>query len=285
MGSSLEARVGAALGRGVTRMSRLAGGCVGDVRLCVLDDGTRVVAKTGAGPGGTLDVEGYMLRELRRRSSLPTPDVLYAEPTLLVMEYIEHDGRTSDDGERRLADLLADLHEVTDDRFGFDRGTLIGPLRQENAWSGSWAAFFGERRLLAMGREALAHGRISRGLMSRLEAIAARLDRWIDAPARASLIHGDCWAGNVLWDRGRVAALIDPAIYFADPEIELAFIDLMGGVGPAFWARYDERRPIRAGFWEARRDLYNLYPLLVHARLFGGGYASRAEAILDGLGA
>ncbi len=285
MGAAIEKRIGDALGRAVTRTSRLAGGCVGDVRLIDLDDGSRVVAKVASGPDATLDVEGYMLRELRRLSELPVPEVYHDEPTLLVMEHVENDGGSSSAGERGLADLLADLHGVTEDRFGFERDTLIGPLRQPNAWTDTWRGFFAEHRLLAMGREAREHGRISAGLMSRLETLAGRLDRWIDGPGRASLIHGDCWAGNVLWRSGSVAALIDPAVCFADPEIELAFIDLMGGVGQAFWDRYHERRPIADGFWEARRDLYNLYPLLVHTRLFGGGYATQVEAIVGRLGA
>lgn len=255
------------------------------MRLCELDDGSCVVVKVADGSSATLDVEGFMLRELRRLSELPVPEVFHAEPTLLVMEYVENDGRKSEAGERELADLLADLHGVTSEQFGFEEDTLIGPLRQPNAWSDSWRDFFAEQRLLAMGREALAHGRISRTLMTRLETLAGRLDRWIEEPGYASLIHGDCWAGNVLWKDGRVVAVIDPAISYADPEIELAFIDLMGGVGRAFWARYNERRPIRDGFWEARRDLYNLYPLLVHARLFGGGYAGQVERIVGRLGA
>ncbi len=257
---------------------------MGDVRLVELDDGSRVVAKLGDGPNATLDVEGDMLRELRRLSSLPVPEVYHAEPTLLVMGHIENDGRRSDAGEAELADLLADLHAVTSDRFGFERDTLIGPLRQPNTWTGTWAAFFCEHRLLAMGRGALNHGRITRSLMTRLETLAGRLDRWIDGTRTASLIHGDCWSGNVLWHDGRVAALIDPAVCFADAEIELAFIDLMGGVGASFWARYDQRRPIEKGFWETRKDLYNLYPLLVHARLFGGGYAGEVERIVARLG-
>ena len=80
------------------------------------------------------------------------------------------------------------------------------------------------------------------------------------------------WGGNVLTREGRIAGFIDPAIYYADPEIELAFATLFGTFGDTFFARYREHRPLAPGFFDVRRDLYNLYPLLVHVRLFGGGY-------------
>ena len=83
---------------------------------------------------------------------------------------------------------------------------------------------------------------------------------------------------------GRIAAFIDPAIYYADPEIELAFTTLFGTFGEAFFARYQEHRPLAPGFFEARREIYTLYPLLVHAALFGGGYTGSVARILERYG-
>ena len=114
-----------------------------------------------------------------------------------------------------------------------------------------------------MARLAMEAGRLPASDMTRIETLAGRLDRWIDQPAAPSLIHGDMWTGNLLARGGRVAGFVDPAIYYADPEIELAFSTLFGTFGEPFFARYGEHRPIRPGFFEARRDLYNLYPLLV----------------------
>jgi fructosamine-3-kinase len=132
-----------------------------------------------------------------------------------------------------------------------------------------------------MGRQALDMGTLRRETYSRLEAFCAdKLDTYIEEPDRPSLIHGDMWGGNVLCRDGRIAAFIDPAIYHADPEIELAFSTLFGTYGDRFFRRYDEHCPIRPGFFEARRDIYNLYPLLVHATLFGGHYASQVDGIL-----
>jgi fructosamine-3-kinase len=135
-----------------------------------------------------------------------------------------------------------------------------------------------------MAREALDAGRLPARTMNRIEALAARLERWIDEPAAPSLIHGDLWTGNVLCRAGRIAGFVDPAIHYADAEIELAFSTLFGTFGEPFFASYQRRRPLRPGFFEARRDLYNLYPLLVHVRLFGGPYLGSVERTLARLG-
>jgi fructosamine-3-kinase len=201
-----------------------------------------------------------------------------------VIEYVPHAGGITPSVERHAAELLAALHGVTAPTYGLERDTLIGPLPQPNPESPRWLPFFREQRLLYMARVALDVGRLSAGLMRRVERLAGRLERWIEAPARPSLIHGDVWTGNVLAGDGRVAGFVDPAIYYADPEIELAFATLFGTFGDPFFARYGELRPLRSGFFEARRDLYNLYPLLVHVRLFGGAYVASVERTLDRFG-
>ena len=116
--------------------------------------------------------------------------------------------------------------------------------------------------------------------MKRLEAFCGKLERHLDEPAAPSLIHGDLWGGNILVKAGRIAAFVDPAIHYADAEVELAFTTLFGTFGQAFFDRYREHRPIAPGFFEARRDIYNLYPLLVHTTLFGGHYAASVDGIL-----
>lgn len=178
------------------------------------------------------------------------------------------------------ADLLAALHGIEAPRYGFACDTLIGPLSQPNPESDDWIAFFRDHRLLHMARAALAEGRLGQGMMSRIERLAGRLPDLIGQPAAPALIHGDVWGGNVLVRNGQVAAFIDPAIYHADPEIELAFSTLLGTFGAEFFARYQEHRPLRPGFFEVRRDLYNLYPLLVHVRLFGDSYLSQIDGIV-----
>ncbi|MCW5776020.1 MAG: fructosamine kinase family protein [Phycisphaeraceae bacterium] len=275
--------VEAALGVRVRSASRLAGGCVAQAWRLDLEDGRTVVAKLGS-PADRLDLEGWILRELAARSRIPVPGVLHETPDLLVIEFVEGGDPIDASVERHAAELLADLHAVRGPSFGMERDTLIGGLPQPNAPCDTWVAFYAERRLLHMGREALSRGGIDAGVMRRLESLCARLGEIIDEPPHPSLLHGDVWGGNVIARAGRVAAFIDPAIYHGHPEVELAFITLFNTFGRAFFERYAELRTLDHGFWDRRRDVYLLYPLLVHARLFGGGYGAQAASILLGLG-
>ena len=154
--------------------------------------------------------------------------------------------------------------------------TLDTVLLEDNGFNGLYL-YKGNGGQVMTNVTALNNGRLAPASFGRLEKLCARLGDWIEEPAQPSLIHGDLWDGNILVADGRIAAVLDPAIYYADREIELAFTTLFGTFGEAFFARYGELRPIAPGFFEARRELYNLYPLLVHATLFGGGYGQSVD--------
>jgi fructosamine-3-kinase len=261
----------------VVSARRFADGNTTELWLIDLADGRRVVAKHGTG----LMLEGAMLRHLAEHSKLPVPELFHVDDTLLVMSWIEANGSLTASAQEHAAELIADLHGVGADCYGFPFDTLIGPLHQPNPEAPDWAAFFRDYRLMHMARLALEENRIDSGLMAGIERLAELLPDLIGEPAPPSLIHGDLWGGNVLTYRGRIAAFIDPAVYHADPEIELAFSTLFGTFGEPFFRRYAELRPMRPGFFEVRRDLYNLYPLLVHVRLFGGGYRGQVARIVS----
>jgi fructosamine-3-kinase len=274
-------RLAAALGSGVMACERLGGGSVAVVWRATLANGCSIVVKCGSG----LALEAWMLQWLARETAAPVPDVLHAEDDLLAMAYVDAEpGLDGPGAEAHLAAIVAALHEKRGARFGFERNTPIGGLPQPNAETESWTEFFRDRRLLFMAHEAMTVGRLPLALMTRIERLAARLERFLPTDAAPSLVHGDLWHGNVLSRGGRVLALIDPALYFADPEVELAFMTLFGSVGEKFFAAYAERRPLAPGFFEERRGLYNLYPLLVHVRLFGGAYVGQVAASLARLG-
>jgi fructosamine-3-kinase len=161
---------------------------------------------------------------------------------------------------------------------------LIGGLHQPNPWTDSWLDFFREQRLLYMGRQGVRHGRLPEPLWQRLERFCDHLEEWLDEPERPSLLHGDVWTGNVLAQGDRITGFIDPAVYYGHAEIELAFTTLFGTFGRPFFDRYRELRPLPDGFFRERRDIYNLYPLLVHVRLFGGSYVNSVERTLEKFG-
>jgi len=285
MHAALLDRIEAITDQRPDRVSALSGGCVGDVFKIEMPDGSDLVAKLGDGDDSGLVLEGRMLEYLSAHANLPTPEVLHANNSLLLMRALENDGDLGAAAQGHAAQLIAALHDVTTQQgFGFDYATVIGALHQPNPWNPSWRDFFAEQRLVYMAMEAERSGRLPTALLGRVERFAQSIARWIDEPDQPSLIHGDLWGGNILSVRGRITGFIDPAIYYGDPEIELAFSTLFNTFGDAFFGPYHERRPIKAGFFEERRDIYNLYPLLVHVRLFGGSYVASVDRTLSRFG-
>ena len=151
---SLADRIEAVTGRRPGRMTALSGGCIAEIHRVELEGGPPVVVKRGS----RLDLEGWMLDYLADRSELPVPEVILAEPNLLIMSHIETSGALDADAERHAADLLAALHTVRGPSFGLERDTLIGSLPQPNPPTARWIDFFRDHRLLYMAREALANG-------------------------------------------------------------------------------------------------------------------------------
>jgi fructosamine-3-kinase len=251
-----------------------------------LEDGRHVAIKARADSrhSPSLALEGYMLGELAHLSDLPVPHVYVSETDLLVMDFIETDGGAiTADVERDAAQLIAALHATPREAFGYACDTLIGPLPQPNPQSSHWIPFFRDYRLLHMARAALNEGQLSASLYGRIETLAARLETFLIEPPFPSLLHGDLWTGNVLVKGNRIAGFVDPAISCGHPEIELAFTTMFGTFGTAFFETYESLSPLEAGFHEVRKDLYNLYPTLVHVRLFGGSYLAAVERTLTRL--
>jgi len=279
----LHKQIVEAIGRQPTSVQELHGGNVARVFLVEMKLGEPLVVKTG-GSGGDFAIEALMLRYLAENTELPVPAVHYADETLLIMDWVDSGDSIDAAAERDAARHLAALHKITAMNFGFDCDTLIGPLHQPNPKTVRWLDFFRDRRLLFMAQQELSENRLSTETMNRFDKLANRLDQWIEEPAAPALLHGDMWGGNVLIKDSRLTGFIDPALYFGDAEMDLAFATLFGSFREPFFETYEEITPIREGFWEARRDLYNLYPLLVHLRLFGGDYARSIDSILNRLG-
>lgn len=271
------------LGERLLSARPMGGGCIGEVYRVELENGTPLVAKVDREAASHLEREAYMLGYLRENSELPVPQVYYGSETLLLMEFIEGSSRFSREAEHHAAELLAALHDVTADAYGHERDTLIGSLDQPNPWSESWVEFFRENRLLYLADVAHRSGRLPAGDRGRIDRLAGKLEGLIEEPERPSLIHGDVWSANVLAKGDRISAFLDPAIYHADREMELAFISLFNSFGQSFLDRYRELRGIRDGF-ETRRNIYNLYPLLVHVYFFGGGYLGSVRSTLSRFG-
>ncbi len=215
----------------------------------------RVVAVKETTYDAALEADGLAaLREV----GVPVPEVLEVTDRRLVMEWV--DGPADWEAVGR---GLALAHTTTADAFGYHQDNVIGPLPQTNRWCDDWAGFYVEQRILPFVDELPAD-------------LARRLRRACDGPLRElltahapspGLVHGDLWSGNVVAGR----SLVDPAVCFADPELDRAFSELFGGLPGAMWAAHDEVAPPAPG-WRERIPALQLYHLLVHVRLFGGPY-------------
>lgn len=274
-------RVRAVLERGLGRTvgdldpTPLSGGSINDA--FVVDVGERLVVKGNTRPlPRQFEAEALGLDALRAADTeLVVPRVVGFEDDVerggfLVIEYLAP-GRRRDDFDERLGRGLAALHRTSDARgFGFEGDGYCGATPQPNPWTEDWPTFYGEHRLRHHLRLAVDRG-LDRETARRVEEIATRLDEWTD-DAPSSLIHGDLWSGNLHCTEDGRPALIDPAAYFGDREAELGMMSLFGGFGARVWEAYNDTWPLRPG-WRTRLGLYELYHLLNHFVLFGGGYA------------
>ncbi|MCY3834057.1 MAG: fructosamine kinase family protein [Chloroflexi bacterium] len=282
-GGDFRVRVENAMQQPVRSWHALAGGMISQVLRVKLTNGDSIVAKVGDG-GHDLTIEAYMLRYLREYTDLPAPAVLHAEPNLLLMEYVP--GQIAWEGEalRHLGELLAGCHQVSSPTYGLERDTLNGPLRQPNPQMESWIAFFREQRLGYMIGVARDSGRLPAALELRLRRIADEVERFLIEPSARALIHGDMWRTNVIMRAGRVAGVLDPALYYAHNEMELAYMTLFSGTGEEFFDAYASHISIDKDFYSTRRHIYNLYPLLAHLTLFGEKYVQPIQASLQRFG-
>jgi fructosamine-3-kinase len=193
----------------------------------------------------------------------------------LLLEYIQPSPKTRGYWEK-FGESLAALHLNTSTHFGLDHNNRIGRLPQINTPNKSWKSFFVECRLLPQIE--LAAGLIPSGLRRDLEKLIDNLEN-ILVDEDPALIHGDLWSGNVLAGAEEEVVLIDPAVYYANREIELAFTKLFGGFADSFYRSYNAIFPIKSEF-EERAEVYNLYPLLVHLNMFGLSYLGAIKEIL-----
>ncbi len=232
-----------------------------------------------------LEAEAAGLRELASAAALRVPSVLAiglaASQAFLALEWIEFRAATSRT-EARLGELLAAQHRVTAPWFGWHRDNTIGATPQSNAWTDDWTRFFAERRLGFQLDLAVQQGHSGR-LIERGHRLCEQLDVLLRSHRPLpSLLHGDLWGGNRAADEAGNPVVFDPAVYFGDREADLAMTRLFGGFGRAFYDAYESAWPLESGA-TLRFDLYNLYHVLNHLNLFGGGYRGQAEALIERL--
>lgn len=236
-------------------------------------------------PPGFFDAEADGLARLREADAIRIPAPLAWDdadpddgcPAFLLMEFIPGPSRTAGFDRRafgqRLGEQLAELHRfgTQRDQYGLERDNVIGALPQTNTPASSWVAFWRDTRLRPQIERAERAGRLRTRHLDRLNTLLDRLPELLPDTPPVALLHGDLWSGNYVIASDGAPALIDPAVYYGDREVDLAMAELFGGFPSSVWDAYHATWPLDPGH-DDRRRLYQVYPLLVHVNLFGGGY-------------
>jgi protein-ribulosamine 3-kinase len=240
--------------------------------------------KTNHGSLGDMFVaEAEGLAEMARSNAIRVPfpichGVANGE-SYIVLEHINFGGQ-SDPGE--FGKQLANMHRSTNRQFGWHIDNTIGSTPQPNGPSDDWIAFWREQRLgfqLDLAKRNGYGGNLQRKGQRLMEEVPRFFDGYTPEP---SLLHGDLWSGNWDYDRAGNPVIFDPAVYYGDREADLAMTELFGSPGRAFYEAYDRAWPVDDGY-RARKILYNLYHIINHLNLFGGGYGGQAESMMDRL--
>jgi fructosamine-3-kinase len=268
--SAFARRVAAVAGIAGERLERLAGGSLSEVLLVPRPDGRMSVAKGG----GAVGTEAAMLRALAG-AGVPVPAVEGEHDGVLLLEHVPNDRIFSPAAWTSIGEAVRRLHGRHGESYGWPVDYRIGTVEIDNRQRSDWPAFWGEQRLVA------AAGVLDRPWRERVDRLAGQLPDRLPASPPASFLHGDLWGGNILVAEGRLAALVDPACYHGHAEVDLAMLCLFDAPPASFWEAYGGPDP----GWDERRCLYQLFPALLHLRLFGGSYGTMVDRLLDAAGA
>lgn len=272
------------LGERVVRASRLSGGDINDAyRIELEGGGCWFVKSSPTAPPTLFPAEERGLDWLRVKEALRVPEVRAVsgpdDPVgYLVLELLQP-GAPGPGFDERLGRGLAALHRTRALAFGFDHDNFIGSLPQHNAPLLEWSQFYRTRRLEPQLQRAVNSGRASYAMRRGFDRLFTRLGELVGPPEAPCRLHGDLWSGNLHVGPHGEPCLIDPAVYGGHREVDLAMMRLFGGFAERVFLAYEEAFPLAPGASE-RVALYQLYPLMVHVNLFGGGYGASVERAL-----
>ena len=260
----------------------LSGGCINHASKLETSAGNFFLKWNDNCPAGIFLREAESLKELKKAAGedLIIPEVIAAKlvdktPGFLVMEFLESGYSSASD--EKLGRGLAKIHQFTHPQFGFLNNNYCGATLQNNSYINNWAEFFRENRIQFLLNLIEKERPLPASEMVVYEKLLSRIENLIPKETIPVLIHGDLWSGNyMISEKG--PALIDPASYYADREMEFAIMTMFGGFSQLFYDAYNEINPLPAD-WKQRNSLYQLYHVLNHYYLFGGGYRTQAIQI------
>lgn len=267
------------------RQRSVGGGCINSAMILEGNDKQFFVKLNQGAQIEMFAAELEGLREIQQSHTLRAPTPICCGDAqgyaYLVLEYVPH-GKPGEHSMDQFGRDLARMHAVTSERYGWRRDNTIGSTPQVNTWCNGWSEFWRMHRLEFQLRLAADNG-YGGALQSKGEALLGELEAFFeDYTPQPSLLHGDLWSGNYMIDDRGEPVIFDPAVYYGDREADLAMTELFGGFPSRFYAAYRDAYPLHPGY-ALRKTLYNLYHVLNHLNLFGGGYRRQAEDMIEAL--
>jgi len=259
----------------------VGGGCINTGYAISDGDRTYFIKLNQASQIAMFEAEASGLRQMQTTRSIRVPaPICYGtsgDTGYIVLEWIDL-GRGNSQAWETMGRQLAMMHQSTSDRgFGWERNNTIGSTPQLNDWTADWTEFWVEHRIGYQLRLAKRRG----GHFPREERLLAAIPKLLaDHKPQPSLVHGDLWSGNAAVSTAGEPVIFDPATYYGDREVDVAMTELFGGFSAEFYRGYNQIFPLDAGY-KQRKTLYNLYHILNHFNLFGGGYESQANRMIE----
>ena len=229
------------------------------------------------------EAEAAGLKELSR-SDFVIPDVICSgkntQTAWLVMQSLQLGGGNQQSF-AKAGETFAHMHRIRSERFGWSMNNTIGSTPQVNDWTAEWSDFWKTHRFGYQIKLATENG-YRRKLIDTASRLTAECHQFFTHNPFPSLLHGDLWSGNLSFDEKAQPAIYDPAVYYGDREADLAMTELFGGFSRSFYDAYNQSFPLQPGY-QVRKRLYNLYHVLNHMNLFGGGYEHQALSMAESL--
>ena len=285
--SSIISEIEKATGKNLqnANITSIGGGCINSAFR--LDNGSASYFIKVNSPqlAAMFEAEAHGLHEMRATDSIRVPEVIsYGVAdghSYLALEYIPL-GSLRGGASALMGEQLARMHHAPQPYFGWHMDNTIGSTPQINDQKHDWLSFWRDERLGQQLQFAAANGFGGR-LQSQGEKLLMNMDKLLAGhEPQPALLHGDLWGGNAAADEAGNPVIFDPACYYGDRETDLAMTELFGGFGGDFFAAYNAEYPVDSGY-QMRKTLYNLYHIINHLNLFGGGYLGQAESMIDRL--
>ncbi|HEY9636044.1 MAG TPA: fructosamine kinase family protein [Coleofasciculaceae cyanobacterium] len=267
----------------ITNRRSIGGGCINQGYAISSNTSTYFVKLNQASRSQMFEAEALGLTQMLETKKIRVPKPIcfgtVADIAYIVLEWLELGGSNDSKCWEQMGRQLAAMHRWTPSTqkgFGWDINNTIGSTPQINNWTSNWVEFFAEYRLGYQFQQARRRG----GHFPQQEQVMVAVGKLLAHQPKPSLVHGDLWGGNAAITKSGEPVILDPATYVGDREVDIAMTELFGGFPAAFYRGYNEVWPLDKGY-KQRKTLYNLYHILNHFNLFGGGYGSQANRMIE----